>query len=96
VANEVAVVVAHSLNTGQPTVFQTLPVGYGSLEEGIQAAQSYHRDNHAEDRNPQYRVYKATDQDGEYALVEVWDGRQEMRMTGLYKVIAGKFKRASQ
>jgi hypothetical protein len=71
-----------------------VPVGYATLEEGIQAAKDYHELNYVAETPPQYRVYKAADPDGsDYAIVEVWDGRRDRVFTGLYKVIAGKYRR---
>jgi hypothetical protein len=65
--------------------FESLHAGYTSLEEGINAAMQYHRDNHAQEgESPVFEVYKSAN--GQNALIEVQGGGM-LRSLGYYKVV---------
>jgi hypothetical protein len=90
------VVVGGPPDNGMPKVMTSIPVGYSTMDEGIQAAIDHYRANAGRGKNANFRVYKSADPDGsEYALVEVSDGGGDMVFTGLYKVIAGKYQWAN-
>jgi hypothetical protein len=88
------VIIAASLSSNRDPkrrvqLFEMLPVGFGSLEEAVEAVRQFHRMNFAPGEDPAFRVYRASDPDGtEYALVEVSAGQGDLAFSGLYKLVA--------